>query len=77
MASPFAFDYSQLTIAERLELVEELWDSITADADTETLPLTDVERVLLDERLAEMQTDPEAGRSWAVVRAEILGTRRR
>ena len=36
MASHPAFDYSHLTIAERLQLVEELWDSIAADADAQT-----------------------------------------
>ncbi|MBK9409252.1 MAG: addiction module protein [Gemmatimonadetes bacterium] len=42
-----------MTIAERLQLVEELWDSIAADADAEALPLTDAERALIDERLAD------------------------
>lgn len=77
MTSPFAFDYSQLTVAERLELVEELWDSIAADADAETLPLTDVERALLDERLADLHANPDEGRPWAEVRAEIIGKHRR
>ena len=48
MASHPAFDYSHLTIAERLQLVEELWDSIAADADAEALPLTDAERSWVD-----------------------------
>lgn len=77
MASSSAFDYSQLTVAERLELVEELWDSIAADADAETLPLTDAERALLDERLLDLHANPGAGRPWAQVRAEILGKHRR
>ncbi|MEO7966522.1 MAG: addiction module protein [Gemmatimonadaceae bacterium] len=77
MASHSAFDYSQLTIAERLQLVEELWDSIAADADAEALPLTDAERALVDERLDELRAHPDAGRPWADIRAEILGKPRR
>ncbi len=74
MASHPAFDYSHLTIAERLQLVEELWDSIAADADAEALPLTDAERALIDERLADLSANPATGRPWADVRAGIVGT---
>lgn len=77
MASHPAFDYSHLTIAERLQLVEELWDSIAADADAEALPLTTAERALIDERLTELHTNPTAGRPWTDVRAGILGKHRR
>lgn len=76
MASSPAFDYSRLTIAQRLQLVEDIWDSIAADADGEALPLTEAERALLDERLADLRDTPEAGRPWADVRAEILGKHR-
>jgi putative addiction module component (TIGR02574 family) len=58
-------------------LVEDIWDSIAADADAEALPLTEAERALLDERLADLRDTPEAGRPWAEVRAEILGKHRR
>jgi len=77
MASRPTFDYSHLTIAERLQLVEELWDSIAADADAEVLPLTDAERTLIDDRLADVTSNPAAGRPWADVRADILGKHRR
>lgn len=77
MASRPAFDYSRLTIAERLQLVEDLWDSIAADADAEALPLTEAERGLLDERLADQGANPAAGSSWTDARARILGQHRR
>ena len=77
MASRSAVDYAHLTIAERLQLVEELWDSIAADADAEALPLTDAERVPVDERIDELRTNPEAGQPWSDVRAQILGKHRR
>jgi putative addiction module component (TIGR02574 family) len=75
VASHPAFDYSHLTIAERLQLVEDLWDSIPADADADALPLAEAERVLVDERLADLRATPDAGRPWTEVRREILGKR--
>lgn len=77
MASHPAFDYSHLTIAERLQLVEELWDSIAADADAEALPLTDAERARMDKRLADLSDRPAVGRHWDDVRDDILGKHRR
>ncbi|MHB1329751.1 MAG: addiction module protein [Gemmatimonadales bacterium] len=72
MATHPAFDYRGLTIAERLQLVEDIWDSIAADASPETLPVTDEEKALLDQRLADLEANPDAGASWAEVRARIV-----
>ena len=77
MSSRPALDYSELTIPERLQLVEDIWDSIAADADAEALPLTEAERILLDERLDERDVQPDAALPWSDVRARILGKHRR
>jgi putative addiction module component (TIGR02574 family) len=66
------FDFQHLSIAERLQLVEDLWDSIAREATTASLPLTEKEKALLDERLADLERDPEAGSSWEEVKANIL-----
>ena len=71
MPSDPAFDYRQLSIAERLELVEDLWDSIAQEAGTETLPLTEDEKVMLDERLAEHERNPRDVQSWDEVKARL------
>lgn len=68
-----SFDYRQLSVAERLQLVEEIWDSIAADADAETLPLTEGERALLDERLDDLGKNSQTGTSWPEVRTRIIG----
>jgi putative addiction module component (TIGR02574 family) len=69
-------DLLKLDVATRLELIEELWDSIASDdAAAAQLPLTEGERALLDDRLREYRADPESGQSWAEVRAEILNRR--
>ncbi len=58
-----------LSAAERLELVEELWDSI-GDAD-DALALTNEQREDLERRLAEADADPTGGSSWEEVRDRI------
>ncbi len=77
MTSDLSFDYRRLSVAQRLELVEDIWDSIDADADAEMLPLTNDERAMLDERIAELEANPGQGESWPEVRARILGRTRR
>ena len=65
-------DLLQLDVATRLELIEELWDSIASnDAAAGELPLSESDRQMLDERLREYRADPEAGRPWAEVRAGL------
>lgn len=79
MASP-AFDFDalrRLSVAERLQLVEDLWDSIAQDSPDEALPLTPELAAELDRRLAEHERDPAASRSWADVHAQILNPSRR
>ena len=61
----------QFTPEDRLELISELWESL----DTDALPVTDAERELLEQRLAALRADPDTGRSWEAVRAD-LRTRR-
>ena len=63
------FDFSKLSVAERIQLAEDLWDSIAAE--TGELPLTEAQAAELDRRLAALERDPEAGESWAVVRERI------
>ena len=80
MASP-AFDFERLralSVAERLQLVEDLWDSIAQEAPDEALPVTPALAAELDRRAAEHAADPGAARPWAEVRRRILdGTRGR
>ena len=66
-------DLLKLDVTTRLELIEELWDSIANDeAAARQMPLTEDERALLDQRLREHRAAPEAGQPWAEVRDEIL-----
>lgn len=57
----------QLPPADRLELIGELWQTL----DHDVLSVTDAERTMLDERLAEFAADAGAGRLWEEVEAEL------
>jgi putative addiction module component (TIGR02574 family) len=56
-------------VAQRILLVEEIWDSIAAEA--EQLPLTEAQKQDLQRRLAAYQANPNAGSSWEEVRARL------
>ncbi len=60
------FDYSHLTVHERLRLIGDIWDSIAeeAEADPGIMPLTDEQRAELDRRLAEHERDAESAVPW-------------
>jgi putative addiction module component (TIGR02574 family) len=67
-----------LPTAEKLSLVQELWDSIAEDS--ETVALSESEKRLLDQRVQSDRRDPNAAQPWAVVKrralAKVKATRR-
>jgi putative addiction module component (TIGR02574 family) len=73
MANP-APEYRKLPIPERLQLVEEIWDSIAQEA--KSLPLSDELRAELDRRWAEHERDPSSAVPWEQVRSELYEPRR-
>jgi putative addiction module component (TIGR02574 family) len=60
----------ELPVAERIRLVELIWDSIVAVP--EAVPIPDELRAELDRRLAEFEADPETGSPWEEVRKRIV-----
>jgi putative addiction module component (TIGR02574 family) len=62
-------DLRKLSVAERIQLAEDLWDSVAAE--TGELPLTEAQAAELDHRLADLARDLEAGEPWEVVRERI------
>lgn len=67
MAKPL-MDFSHLSPEQRLQLIEELWDSLTPQ---EAAPLSPELAEELDRRVAEMEADPTAGRPWEEVLADL------
>ena len=63
-------DFSQLTVAERIQLAEDLWDSISEAP--EVLSLTDAQREELHRRLEAYRFEPDATIPWEALRQELL-----
>ncbi|MDZ7787040.1 MAG: addiction module protein [Halofilum sp. (in: g-proteobacteria)] len=61
--------FRDLTLEQRIKLVEDLWDSIAVDQ--ESLPLTDEQRAELDRRLDAYEADCVTGRSAEASLADI------
>jgi putative addiction module component (TIGR02574 family) len=66
MAKP-AFDLTKLTPEEKLELLDELWTSLSP----EEFPLTAEQRGELYHRLDRLDEEGPVGVSWESVRAEM------
>jgi putative addiction module component (TIGR02574 family) len=60
---------SELTVAERIQLAEDLWDSILDKQDE--IHLDSAQQQELDRRLERYQQDPNAGSSWEVVKERL------
>lgn len=60
-----------LSINERITLVQNLWDSLANNP--QDIPLTDAQTKLLEQRLHAYENDPFAGESWATVKQRITG----
>jgi putative addiction module component (TIGR02574 family) len=65
-------DLRKLPLDERIQLVEDLWDSIAADQNA--LPLTPEQRAELDRRLDAYEADGDPGRPAEEVIEEIRET---
>lgn len=62
-----------LPLNERIDLVEQIWESV---ADEEShYELTDAQKQELDRRIADHANNPESGRSWEEIKAELLADR--
>ena len=59
----------RLSVPDRIELVEAIWDSIVKNPGA--LPVTEAQQHELDRRLAEYRASPEEGRTWEEVRDSL------
>ena len=57
-----AADTLELSIQERILLVEDIWDTIASEADA--VELSDAEKAIIDERLEAYHANPEVGSPW-------------
>ena len=62
--------FRELSPNEKIQLVQKFWDEIAEDV--ARAPLTESQRRLLDERLADEDRDPDDVESWAKAKDDIL-----
>jgi putative addiction module component (TIGR02574 family) len=62
-------EIEQLSVAERVQLVEEIWESIGAMP--EQLPLSETQRRELDRRLERHEREPARTVQWDEVRTKL------
>lgn len=64
--------FRELPISERIQLVEDLWDTIAADS--ESIRLTDNQIAELDCRLDRFEENSSQGTEWSTLKARILNS---
>lgn len=69
-----AFNFRVLPIPDRLQLVEDIWDSIAQEANVRAsaLPLAEAQRAELERRRADADAHPDASIPWETVRGELF-----
>ena len=71
MSSNLSKDLLELSVAERIQLAEDLWDSVVAAPDE--LELTEAQKVELDRRLDRLEREGPVGKPWEEVRRRLFG----
>ncbi len=67
-----ATDTLDLSVPERIQLVEDIWDTIAVKADS--VELTEEDKKLIDERLEAYHQNPNLGSPWEDVFKKIVST---
>lgn len=62
-------DIEQISITKRIQLAEDLWDSILADP--ESLSVTDEQKQVLNRRLEKHRQKPDTGSTWQSVKNRL------
>ena len=69
-AEPIIASFRKLPSAEKIRLVQQLWDEIADEA--AQLPPTGAQIKLLDERIDEHEENPDDAEPWEQARDELL-----
>jgi putative addiction module component (TIGR02574 family) len=69
MNPALASEINRLTPAEKLRLIENIWDTLALDPDQ--LPLPEWHKQALDEAQEAYTANPDAGSPWPEVKARI------
>ena len=66
-------DILNLSVPERIQLVADIWDTITATP--EEIELSDEQKIELNRRLDAYRKNPDEGSSWEMARERIRSRR--
>jgi putative addiction module component (TIGR02574 family) len=61
--------FDDLSIDEKIDYVQSLWDRIAASP--ETIPVPQRHREILNQRVKALEANPEAGDSWDIVQERL------
>jgi putative addiction module component (TIGR02574 family) len=64
-------EYLKLSVSERIQLVEDIWDSIAAEAST-VVELSQAQMDELHRRVAAHRADPSTAIPWEEVRSKLF-----
>lgn len=59
----------ELSVAERIQIVEDIWDSIRQKP--EEVPLSEAEKMELDKRLESYRQNPNEGIEWETLKKNL------
>ena len=61
--------FDELSVEDKIEYLQSLWDRIAATP--ETIPVPDWHREIIDDRLNDLEANPEAGDTWEAVQERL------
>ncbi len=61
----------ELPADEKMELAQILWESVEPEDETRFLSIPDWQRQILDERLADIDRNPDDEQTWEEIKAEL------
>jgi putative addiction module component (TIGR02574 family) len=61
----------KLPAEERLEIAQALWDSVEPEDEVRFLSLPDWQRLILEERLADLDRHPDDEQPWDEIKEEL------
>ncbi len=67
-------EYMNLSVSERIQLVEDIWDSIAAEA-PERVELSQAQKAELHRRVAAHRADPSTAIPWEQVRSKLFANK--
>ncbi len=70
---PLATDYINLPVADRIELVKDIWNSIVEEEPV-SVDLSAAQKAELGRRVAEHRANPATATPWEQVRAKLFSS---